>query len=80
MTQYSDELQGKINQHRNASMLGSPARQNPLVTLANLSPLNWAATNNQASVHHDVIDRLSVSPALDSPSYKSWHIRDYLVG
>lgn len=79
--QYSDHLDTRIKQHRNASMLGVPMSQSPAVTLANLSPLNWQAGNYQHSINYDSIDRLSgIAGMGTNPDYASWHLRDYMVG
>lgn len=67
--------------HRNARLIGMPASQNPAVTLANLSPLNWQAQNNQHSIDNMSIDKASgISGFGNNPDYATWHLRDYMVG
>lgn len=53
---FSDDLENVNNMHRNAKQLRRPSRIAPAVTMANLSPLNWAGTNLQHNVHNDTID------------------------
>lgn len=61
-------------------MLGAPIVQNPAITLANLSPLDWQAGNHQASVNFPIDRAVSIAGMGNNPDYGSWHIRDYMIG
>ena len=79
--QYSDHVDMRLKQHRNASLLGVPVSRPSAVTLANLSPLNWQAGNYQHSISYDSIERASALSGMgNNPDYGSWHLRDYMVG
>lgn len=79
--QYSDHIDNQQRMHRNASNLGVPIARNQAVTIANLSPLNWQAQNNQHWIDNASIDKPSGKMGYgDNPSYATWHLRDYLVG
>lgn len=83
--QYSDHLAKKTTQYHNAKGIPKPVVVSQAVTLSKLSPMRWAATNNQHAVHNLGLDNIPQTTATDmklgqvDPSFATWHLRDYMV-
>lgn len=60
---HSQNLADAQTRHANARMMGQPVSSSPALPISKLSPLTWAASNNQHAVHNKSLLAMNDSDA-----------------